>query len=130
MTTGSLTVIYYSYLQCLNERRWNGLGEFVCEELSYNQKPLSLAEYRAMLVADADAIPDLRYEAEVIVVDGDFVACRLAFRCTPRATFLGFEPTGMPVSFAEHVFYRFSDGKISEVWSLIDRDAIAAQIAE
>jgi len=32
------------------------------------------------------------------------------------------------VTFDEHVFYRVTDGRIREVHSLIDRDAIAAQI--
>jgi predicted ester cyclase len=30
---------------------------------------------------------------------------------------------------AEHVFYRFRDHKIAQVWSLIDTAAIAAQAA-
>jgi predicted ester cyclase len=56
------------------------------------------------------------------------VACRLWFTCTPTSTFFGHEPTGRPISFCEHVFYRFRDGRIAHVWSLIDREAIAAQL--
>jgi predicted ester cyclase len=56
------------------------------------------------------------------------VACRLVFRCTPRDEFLGFTPDGEPLEFAEHVFYRFDDGRIAAVWSLIDRWSIAAQV--
>jgi predicted ester cyclase len=129
MTSGGLAAVYDDYLQCLNERRWNAMGEFVTEELSYNAKPMSLGDYRAMLEADTRAIPDLRFTADLVVTQGDFVACRLLFRCTPQETFLGYEPTGARISFSEHVFYRFRDGKIAEVWSLIDTQAIAAQTA-
>ena len=47
---------------------------------------------------------------------------------TPRDTFLGFTPDGEQVSFAEHVFYRFDEGRIAAVSSLIDRWSIAAQL--
>jgi predicted ester cyclase len=47
----------------------------------------------------------------------------------PAAAFSRVEPSGTPISFAEHVFYRFRDAKIAEVWSLIDTQAIAAQTA-
>jgi predicted ester cyclase len=121
---------YRRYLQCLNERRWNDLHEFVCADVSYNEKPIGLDGYRAMLEADTRAIPDLQFNAEVLVGEADVVACRLVFRCTPQQPFLGFQPTGAPISFAEHVFYRFRDTKIAAVWSLIDTQAIAAQTAE
>jgi predicted ester cyclase len=32
------------------------------------------------------------------------------------------------VSFAENVFYQFRAGKIAEVWSVIDKRAIEAQL--
>jgi predicted ester cyclase len=31
--------------------------------------------------------------------------------------------------FAEHVFYRFQDGRIERVWSLIDINAVRDQMA-
>jgi predicted ester cyclase len=82
-----------------------------------------------MLEADVAAVPDLLFIAELIVTQDDVVACRLAFQCTPQQQFLGFDPPGTPIAFAEHVFYRFCDSKIAEVWSVIDTQAIAAQTA-
>ena len=64
-----------------------------------------------------------------LVVAGDQVACRLHFHCTPRGEFLGLRPNGKTIAFAEHVFYRWREGKIYEVWSLIDRPAVEAQLA-
>jgi hypothetical protein len=54
---------------------------------------------------------------------------RMADHCTPQRDFLGFRPDGRRLVFAEHVFYRYRDGRIAEVTSLIDRAAIAAQPA-
>jgi predicted ester cyclase len=120
--------VYRDYLDCLNDRRWDDLGRFVAEDVVHNGKPLGLNGYRAMLESDTHAIPDLRFTAELLVADADLVACRLFFRCTPRHPWAGFEPTGTEVAFAEHVFYRFHDGKIAEVWSLIDKEAVREQL--
>lgn len=127
--TENLAAVYHRYLQCLNERRWNDLHEFVHDELVYNSGPTTLGDYRAARQAEVEAIPDLQFTADLVVTDDDTVACRLFFRCTPQQPILGFEPTGKPISFAEHVFYRFRDHKIAQVWSLIDTAAVAAQAA-
>jgi steroid delta-isomerase-like uncharacterized protein len=124
-----LTTVYRDYLDCLNARRWDDLGRFVTDGVVYNGEPLGLAGYRAMLEADTEATPDLQFVAQILLADAGVVACRLFFECTPRQTFLGLEPTGQQVSFAEHVFYRFDDGRIAEVWSLIDRDAVRRQLS-
>ena len=130
MTTPTVAQIYRRYLDCLNERRWDALGEFVSDDAIHNGRPLGLSGYREMLEADIAATPDLQYVTELVVVRDDLVASRLKFECTPRRRFLGFEPTGTPISFAEHVFYRFRDTKIAEVWSVIDTRAIAAQLEQ
>jgi predicted ester cyclase len=130
MSQGDLLDVYRAYLHCLNERQWPRLGEFVADRLSYNGKHITVADYRTMLEGDVDAVPDLQYQAKVLIAAGDVVACRLLFECTPRRTFLGFEPTGGQVSFPEHVFYRFDDDRrIAEVWSVIDMQAIREQVS-
>ncbi len=123
-----LTEIYRGYLGCLNERRWDDLGEFVCDDAIHNKRPLGLDGYRATLESDTAAIPDLRFRADIVVEHDDVLAALLAFDCTPTRPFRGFEPTGAQISFTEHVFYRFRDSRIAEVWSLVDTEAIGAQL--
>ncbi|MFS0901312.1 ester cyclase [Mycolicibacterium litorale] len=120
--------VYRRYLDCLNDRRWDDLGRFVADDVVYNGERIGLKGYRSMLESDTHAIPDLRFTAELLLADRGVVGCRLFFHCTPRHEFLGFEPTGGQVSFAEHVFYRFGDQKIAEVWSLIGKEAIREQL--
>jgi predicted ester cyclase len=52
----------------------------------------------------------------------------LAFDCTPKGTFLGLHVGGKRVSFAENVIYEFRREKIVQVWSVIDKAAIEAQL--
>lgn len=129
MSRRDLAVVYREYLQCLNERRWDDLGLFVADAVRYNEAPLGLSGYRAMLEADTTAIPDLEFAPDIVIADDRIVSCRLMFRCTPAGMFLGLEATGASVSFAEHVFYRFEDVRIVEVWSLIDKDAVRKQMS-
>jgi predicted ester cyclase len=129
MTNADLETRYRAYLDALNERRLDDLVDFVQDELSYNGKTMTRRHYQDLIAADIAAIPDLFYDAHIIVTSSDRVACRLVFDCTPQHEFLGFSPNGERLRFAEHVFYHFRDGRIVAVWSLIDRPAIEAQLS-
>jgi len=128
MKNADLESRYRAYLDALNERRLDDLVHFVQDELSYNGKTMTRRQYQDLIAADITAIPDLFFDAQIIVASGDRVACRLVFDCTPQHEFLGFSPNGERLRFAEHVFYHFRDGRIAAVWSLIDRPAIEAQL--
>jgi predicted ester cyclase len=123
-----LEAVYRAYLDCLNTRDHDRLDRYVHDELRYNDRTLTREDYRSLLADDVARIPDLAYAVDLLVVRGDHVACRLWFDCTPRVTFHGIEPDGRRVAFAEHVFYRFESGRIAQVWSLIDLDAVRAQL--
>jgi predicted ester cyclase len=120
---------YRAYLDALNERRFDDLVHHVHDELTYNGEPLTRRQYRDLIAADVAAAPDLVYDARIVVAAGDRVACRLLFDCAPPGEFLGFPVDGARLTFAEHVFYLYRDGRIAAVSSLIDRAAIAEQLA-
>ena len=125
---GHLERVYRAYLDALNERRLGDLGEFVHDQLVYNDRPISRQQYAQLIAEDVRNIPDLHFTIDLCVAADDVVACRLWFDCTPAHEFAGIPPTGRRVTFAEHVFYRFRDGRIEQVWSLIDTDALRDQM--
>ena len=128
MSDWDLGAIYRSYLDCLNNRDWASLGRFVDDEVSHNGRAIGLSGYREMLERDVDDIPDLRFHIELLVTEPPFVASRLRFDCRPKHSFLGLHIGGKRISFAENVFYTFRGGKIVQVWSVIDKSAIEAQL--
>jgi len=130
MTIADLETRYRSYLDALNERRLDDLMDYVQDELSYNGEKITRRQYQDLIAGDISAIPDLIFDAQIIVATDEHVACRLVFNCTPQQEFLGFSPNGQQLCFAEHVFYHFRDGRIAAVWSLIDRPAIEAQLTK
>ncbi|MCK1733977.1 ester cyclase [Bradyrhizobium sp. 138] len=128
MTRDGLADTYRSYIACLNRQDWPALGQYVHDEVAHNARPLGLSGYRAMLEQDFRDIPDLRFNIELLMSDPPKIAARLGFDCTPVGSFLGLAVNGKRVSFCENVFYAFHDGKIRQVWSVIDKAAIEAQL--
>ncbi|MCP9232104.1 ester cyclase [Mesorhizobium sp. LMG 17147] len=128
MTKSDLSDRYRGYIACLNKQDWPNLGRFVHDEVTHNGRKLGLSGYLEMLVRDFDQIPDLYFDIQLLVADPPYVASRLSFDCTPRGTFLGLDVSGKRISFAENVFYEFQRGKIRQVWSIIDKTAIEAQL--
>ncbi|MCF2523750.1 ester cyclase [Bradyrhizobium sp. G127] len=128
MTTAHLSDIYRNYIACLNAQDWPKLGQFVDEDVRYNGKRVGLSGYREMLEENFRDIPDLAFNIDVLVTEPPRVASRLIFDCTPKASLFGLPVNGKRVSFSENVFYEFRDGRIADVWSVIDKAAIESQL--
>ncbi|CAO3363076.1 ester cyclase [Azospirillum palustre] len=128
MTEADLSTLYRRYIACLNDRDWQSLGTFVHEEVEHNGRKFGLTGYREMLEADVHAIPDLKFNIGLLVSQPPHVASRLLFDCTPKGVLFDLPVNGRRVRFSENVFYRFRDGRIDTVWSVIDKAAIASQL--
>ncbi|WP_181296781.1 ester cyclase [Pseudomonas sp. Q2-TVG4-2] len=128
MTGTELTDRYRGYITCLNSQNWPELGRFVDVEVHYNDQRVGLEGYRRMLEEDFRAIPDLRFNIDLLIAEPPRVACRLRFDCTPAGMLFGFPVNGRRVAFSENVFYEFQNGKIRHVWSVIDKAAVGAQL--
>ena len=128
MTKSELTNLYRDYIDCLNGQDWQSLARFVHEDVVHNGERLGVSGYRRMLERDFLEITDLFFNVELLVADPPCIASRLRFHCTPRGDFLGLAVCGKRVAFAENVFYEYRDEKIVQVWSVIDKAAIEAQL--
>jgi predicted ester cyclase len=128
MTKTELADIYRAYIACLNRRDWPKLGQFVEDAAIHNGRRTGLSGYREMLERDFDQIPDLHFNIELLISDPPYIASRLGFDCMPRGVFLGLHVDGKRISFTENVIYEFAGEKIVEVWSVIDKAAIEAQL--
>ena len=129
MTKADIEAQYRRYLSYLFNFRFDELGEFVHEELIYNGEPMTLIGYQKLMAEVTGAVSNLSYDIELLVIDGDQLACRLSYECTPQREFFGLQPNGKSISFSEHAFYGLRDGKIYRAWTLLDRLAIEEQLA-
>lgn len=128
MTREEAKQIYQRYIVCLNSRDWDNLHLHVAEDVEYNGKLVGVEGYRTMLLRDCAAIPDLFFKISQLVCDPPMIASRLDFHCTPVGSLFDLPVNGRRIRFSENVFYELTDGKISKVWSVIDKEAIKAQI--
>lgn len=79
--------------------------------------PESLRTLAAML---RTAFPDLHFEIEELVAEGDTVAGRLTMTGTHEGPLMGMPPTGRSVQQDHMHFVRFRDGKAIEHWGVRD----------
>lgn len=128
MIKTGLADVYRDYIACLNQQDWPKLGQFVSDDAIHNGRRVGLSGYREMLKRDFAEIPDLHFNIRMLISDPPYIASRLGFDCTPKGAFLGLDVGGKKVSFTENVFYEFRREKICEVWSVIDKAAIEAQL--
>jgi len=75
-----------------------------------------------------NAFPDIRVTVEDLVAEGDRVVVRWSFRGTQRGEVLGVAPTGRRVTVTRMIFYRISEGGISEYWGSWDRMGLLQQL--
>jgi steroid delta-isomerase-like uncharacterized protein len=76
------------------------------------------------------AFPDVKLTVEELVQEGDRIAARVTVEGTHKGEFAGIKPTGRSVKVANFAIYRVKDGKIAEMWSLVDTTQLRVQLTK
>ncbi|MBF8185945.1 ester cyclase [Nonomuraea sp. K274] len=66
------------------------------------------------------AFPDIHVEIEDVIAEGDKVVCRNTVTGTHQGEYRGLPPTGKSVAYNEIFIARFADGRIAEIWGVVD----------
>ena len=74
------------------------------------------------------AFPDLCWEIDFILADGAFVVGRWTASGTHLGTWAGVEATSKPMRFSGINVFRFSDGKVVEIWNHRDDLGLMQQL--
>ncbi|TEA14820.1 hypothetical protein C8034_v002643 [Colletotrichum sidae] len=131
-TTLDLKHHYRAYIKSINDGTMErDFGRFCQPELDHNGRRLSIAEYIPLISDSQEAIRDLRFDIQELLVDDatQQIAARLEFTGTPVREWGGAKPNGHEVRFHEHVMYQLDGGKIGRVWSVIELDAYRSQLS-
>ena len=93
--------------------------EFDAPALSSGAGPVQSGRdaFKARVSAFRGAFPDVVYQIQNIVSDGEIVATRFAFSGTHKGTFAGFAPTGRHATVTGIHFTRLVNGKIKKTWA-------------
>ncbi len=87
---------------------------------------------KQVVVGMRTAFPDVHFEVHAILEEDGLVACR----STMTGTHLGrlalmqppLEPTGRRVEVAHMHFFRYEDGRVTDLWHLWDTPGLARQL--
>lgn len=129
MPESRLAELYRAYIDCLNSQNWDKLERYVGQDVTYNGVVVGLDGYRRAREAEFREIPDLHFDVQILMADETTVASRLNFNISPKGAFLELPVNGKRISFSENVFYEFDNDRIADVWSVIDKVAIEAQLS-
>ena len=91
-------------------------------------KTLDLATFEKRLADTRQALPDLRYEVEDILTEGDKVVVRWRYRATHKGDLPRFKATGQSVNVSGLTIYQLEDGKITGHWQEADRFSMMVQL--
>lgn len=109
-------------IDTINARRFDDLARFMHEDVKRHSGATpgvtvsSLAEFRAYLEADLEAVPDSVQTIEAIFGSGDMVALRARYHGTQSGPFGPFPPTGKSFELPFIGILRFNEGKVAEIW--------------
>ena len=84
--------------------------------------------WRSKWEALSAGFPDLRIEIDQSVAEGDTVAARYTMRATNTREFMGGPPTGKRIEVPVFDMCLVRDGKLIDLWSLMDSMSMMAQL--
>lgn len=73
------------------------------------------------------AFPDLHITVEDTIAEGDKVVGRNSLTGTHSGDYMGLSPTGIRVVYSEIFIFRLSEGRIAEIWGVVD---VVAQLRQ
>ncbi|MGW3495311.1 ester cyclase [Streptomyces sp. NPDC001020] len=66
------------------------------------------------------AYPDIHVAVEDVIAEGDKVVGRNTVTGTHQGEYLGLAPTGKSVKYNEIFIMRFANGRVAEIWGVVD----------
>ncbi len=89
---------------------------------------LDRTAFKQRLIASREPFPDLRFDLEEFVADGNLVALGWTMRGTNSGSVGGRAPSGRQIAVRGLTIYYFADGKITGHRQVVDRLAVVQQL--
>jgi predicted ester cyclase len=135
MNASQLEAMYRRWLsEVWGEGRTDVAQELVADDLidhnPFPGQPAGLAGHLWAVDMIRRAFPDLRFTADVVMSDGQFVTGRWTMTGTNTGTFdvFGLPPTGRPVTMTGQEIFRAHDARLAEVWHQEDAPGMLRQL--
>jgi predicted ester cyclase len=121
-----------AYEEVLNRGELSGVDELIAPEFLNHEAPPGRdrgpESMRGLANMLRTAFPDLHFEIEELVAEGDIVAGRLTMSGTHDGPLMGMPPTGRAVRQDHMHFVRYREGKAVEHWGVRDELGMMQQM--
>lgn len=129
MTESGLKEWYLRYVAALNAHEFDGMDEFIADDVVLNGEPGTRDDVITVQKHDIDAVPDLHWEVKELLFDRDRIAVRAVNTGTPVKEWLGVPPSGTSFEIVEYAIYKVSDGRFVQMTALHDSSDLLRQLA-
>ncbi|MFC5676019.1 ester cyclase [Aeromicrobium endophyticum] len=128
MSDQDLRSWYMTYVAALEGRQLDQMDQFVAEEVTLNGHPGRRSDVVADMRSILDAVPDMHWEVQEVLVDRDRLAVRAINTGTPEKEWLGVAPTGKSFEIVEYAIYQVRDGRFVQMTNLHDSADVRRQL--
>jgi steroid delta-isomerase-like uncharacterized protein len=106
----------------------NYLSEHIIVHAPFGLSTVGIQEEMTSWEKARASMPDLRHEFIDIISDGQKVSARCRVTGTMHGTYAGITAEGKRFAIDQALFAHVHDGKISELWEIIDTEALLDQL--
>lgn len=128
MTDDDLRDWYMRYAAALNAHEFDGMDEFINDEVLLGGVPGTRDDVVDTLKGIVDAVPDIHWEVEELLLDRDGIAVRAINTGTPAKDWLGVPPSGASFKIVEYAIYKVKDGRFVQMTNLHDSAEMRRQL--
>jgi len=122
--------LFHRFVEAWNSRDMSGMYAVWSPNLVHHHRngDHGRDEVLTLMSGFMEAFPDLRFDVQHVLADGDYVSARMIARATHQTDFAGFPATGREVEVTVMGMIRISDGLIVEHWNVMDELALMQQL--
>jgi steroid delta-isomerase-like uncharacterized protein len=129
MSESDLRDWYMRYAEALNAHEFDRMDEFINDQVVLGGQPGTREDVVTVLKGIADAVPDIRWDVDELLIDRDGIAVRAINTGTPEKEWLGVPPTGASFRIVEYAIYKVQDGRFTHMTNLHDSAEMLRQLA-
>ncbi|SFP24973.1 MULTISPECIES: ester cyclase [Actinomadura] len=128
MTEKDLRSWYMRYAAALNAHEFDGMDEFIDDQVMLNGEPGTRDDVVAVLKGIVEAVPDIHWEIKELLFDRDGIAVRAINTGTPAKEWLGVPPSGASFEIVEYAIYKVGNGRFVQMTNLHDSAEMLRQL--
>jgi C-1 hydroxylase len=122
--------LFWSFVELWNTRNFDEMVELWSPEMVHHHRNADYGrdDVYALIGDFMSAFPDLVFDVQQVVAEGDYVTARMIARATHSGDFAGIPASGREIAVTVMGVVRIADGRIVEHWNIMDELHLMQQL--